>query len=112
MSSKTSGMSLEKALDDGIKARLTDYLKSDLSNMTAPAKEGFVDSIKSSILDSTSFREDVANAVVDMVIQRQKKSVWNWLIWIGAIFGWAVGILIAMASVSDNVKSLLLMLLE
>lgn len=112
MSPKLSGMSLEKALDDGINARLSNYLKSDLSNMTATAKDSFVDSIKNSILDSTSFREDVADAVVDMVIQRQKKTVWYWVKLIGAVLGWAVGIFIALASVSDNVKSLLLMLLE
>ena len=83
-----------------------------MSNLTAQAEKRFLKSIKATIIDSTSFREDVASAIVEMVIQRQKKAAWYWVKLSGAVFGWAIGIFIALASVSDNVKSLLLMLLE
>lgn len=83
-----------------------------MSNLTAQAEKKFLESIKATILDSSSFREDVADVVVEMVTQRQKKTVWYWVKLSGAVFGWIVGIFIALASVSDNVKSLLLMLLE
>lgn len=95
---------LQKAIDDGINARTANLLKSDMSNLTSQAEKKFLEGIKQSILDSSSFREEVAKSVVDLVNQMQRRIVWYWIKLIGAIIGWGIGALIALAQVSDAVK--------
>ena len=96
---------LADALSKGIRDRTENLLRTDMSNMTADAKEGFIKSVKDSILDSISFRNDVAVAVVDIVSAKQKKTVWHFLKVCAAVFGWIASFVVALASVSDTVKS-------
>lgn len=102
---------LSEAIDKGIRSRTTDLLKMDLSNMTADAKEQFIRSVKDSILDSESFRNEVAESIAELVLKKQRRKLWQAIKFCGAVFGWAIGIFVAIAAFADSVKSILLYLL-
>lgn len=79
--------------------------------MTADAKEQFIRSVKDSILDSESFRNEVAESIAELVLKKQRRKLWQAIKFCGAVFGWAIGIFVAIAAFADPVKSILLYLL-
>ena len=111
MNSRRDLSSLSESIDKGIQARTSNLLKMDLSNMTADAKEQFIRSVKDSILDSKSFRNEVAESIADMVIQKRRTKVWNFFKQCASGIGWGAGLFVAAAAVVEPVKKFLLSLL-
>lgn len=93
-----------KAIEGTIGKATERLLMSDLSNLTATAKQQLIDDVKRAVLDSNQFRADLAKIIADDFAARINASWKEKLKSAFCFIGWVVTFLVALIGAIDPLK--------
>ena len=87
-------------------------LKQDLSNLTDTGRSMLSEKLRNDLLDSDSFLDGLSEKVAGRLDAKKKRTVMAWANRATSVLGWFITTLIALCAISDNVKRLVLQVLN